>query len=271
MLESKRRAIIFLVLSLSLAILAGFLVLQKVKALNNDLGTVVSVYAANEDIASRQELKPSMITTKEIPKKYLEDYHITDVSDLENKVLVVPLSKGDVISKNILKQASVVMEENNRLISVMSDERVAFDESLEAMDRVDIIVSDKLDGNKAQTKIFMKDVKVARIAKKDNQFKGVQLEIPLDKAPELIHMQNYADSVRIIKSNVGQTTPVAEEAQETEPIVTEEAKEEANSAETKAQETTEQPKSEKEKTENTDKGDAKSNDKKAAVDKEKKE
>ena len=252
MLESKRRAIIFMLLSLSLAVLAGFLVLQKVKALNNDLGTVVSVYAANEDIASRQELKPSMITTKEIPKKYLEDYHITDVSDLENKVLVVPLSKGDVISKNILKQASVVMEENNRLISVMSDERVAFDESLEAMDRVDIIVSDKLEGNKAQTRIFMKDVKVARIAKKDNKFQGVQLEIPLDKAPELIHMQNYADSVRIIKSNVGQTTQVTGEEEETEPVVTEEPADEAKPAETKPAETTEQPNSEDKKTENTD-------------------
>ncbi|OCA80730.1 Flp pilus assembly protein CpaB [Bacillus sp. FJAT-27986] len=223
MLESKRKAIIFMLLSLFLAILAGFFVLQKVKALNNDLGTVVSVYAANEDISSRQELKPTMITTKDIPKKYLEEYHITNVSDLENKVLVVPLSKGDVISKNILKQASVVLEENNRLISMMSDERVLFDEALEALDRVDIIVSDKLEGNKAQTKIFMKDVKVARIAKKDNKFQGVQLEIPLDKAPELIHMQNYADSVRIIKSNVGQATETPEAAKKNEPVVTEEA------------------------------------------------
>jgi len=133
MLESKRRAIIFLLLSLLLAIIAGFLVLQKVKALNNDLGTVVNVYAAKSDIASRQDITPDLITTKEIPKKYLENYHITNISDLENKVAVVPLSAGDVISKNVLKQSSVVMEEHNRLISVMSDERVFFDESLEAL------------------------------------------------------------------------------------------------------------------------------------------
>lgn len=211
MLESKRRAIIFLLLSLLLAIIAGFLVLQKVKALNNDLGTVVNVYAAKSDIASRQDITPDLITTKEIPKKYLENYHITNISDLENKVAVVPLSAGDVISKNVLKQSSVVMEEHNRLISVMSDERVFFDESLEALDRVDIIVSEKF-GDKPKTTIFMKDVKVARIAKKSDKFAGVQLEVPLEQAPQLIHMQNYADSVRIVKSNVGQPTEELEEA-----------------------------------------------------------
>ncbi len=211
MLESKRRAIIFLLLSLLLAIIAGFLVLQKVKALNNDLGTVVNVYAAKSDIASRQDITPDLITTKEIPKKYLENYHITNISDLENKVAVVPLSAGDVISKNVLKQSSVVMEEHNRLISVMSDERVFFDESLEALDRVDIIVSEKF-GDKPKTTIFMKDVKVARIAKKSDKFAGVQLEVPLEQAPQLIHMQNYADSVRIVKSNVGQPAEELEEA-----------------------------------------------------------
>jgi len=58
----------------------------------------------------------------------------------------------------------------------------------------------------------MKDVKVARIAKKSDKFAGVQLEVPLEQAPQLIHMQNYADSVRIVKSNVGQPAEELEEA-----------------------------------------------------------
>lgn len=249
MLESKRRAIIFLLLSLSLAAIAGFLVLQKVKALNNDLGTVVQVFAARSDIASRQEIMPDMIMTKEIPQKYLESYHITNVSDLENKVSVVPLTSGDIISKNILKQSSVVMNEDNRLISVMADERVVFDEMLEALDRVDVIVSEKF-GDKPQTTIFMEDVKVARIAKKEDKFAGVQLEVPLAKAPELIHMQNYADSVRIVKSNVGQ--PAEETAQQKEeatpPETAEESKETKGNTEEKdekKEEQKEEPKAEK--------------------------
>lgn len=205
MLESKRRAVIFFLLSFLLAMAAGFLVLQKVKALNTDLGTVMQIYVAKTDIPSRTIIKPDMVETSEIPKKYLTDYYITDVKEMVGKVAVVPLSEGDAISRNVLKGATVVVNESNRLISMMASERVTFDEPLEALDRVDIVVSDSF-STKPETRLFMKDVKVARVAKKGATFQGIQVEIPLDKAPELIHMQNYADSVRIIKSNVGKET-----------------------------------------------------------------
>jgi Flp pilus assembly protein CpaB len=202
MLESKRKAIIFIVLSVLLALTAGFLVLKKVQALNTNLGTSVQIYVASKEISSRMLITPENIKTEEIPKKFLKDYHITDAKELVNKVSVVPLSSGDVITKNILKQAASVVEENNRLITLMKSERVFFDEPLEALDRVDVIVSHRFSG-KEETSIFMKDVKVARVAKKDDDFQGVQLEVPLEKAPELIHMQNYSDSLRIVKANVG--------------------------------------------------------------------
>ncbi|WP_316572846.1 SAF domain-containing protein [Neobacillus sp. YIM B06451] len=202
MLESKRRAIIFFVLALLLALIAGFLVLKKVQALNSDLGTMAEVFVAREDISSRTLITPNNIKKEEIPQKYLRSYHVVDVKELQNKVSVVPLSKGDIITKNVLKQSSAVVEENNRLITLMSSDRVFFDEPLEALDRVDIVVSHTFDSEE-KTEIFMKDVKVARVAKRKNEFQGVQVEVPLEKAPELIHMQNYSDSVRIIKANVG--------------------------------------------------------------------
>ncbi|XKE95559.1 flagella basal body P-ring formation protein FlgA [Metaplanococcus flavidus] len=202
MIESKRKAIIFFLLAAILAGTAGFLTLQKVKALNNDLGTMVNVYAAASDIASRSEISQNQVTVMSIPQKFVTEEHITETQDLENKVSVIPLSSGDLITKNMLKQATAVMEENNRLITLMASERVFFDEELEALDRVDIIVSLR-ENNESKTEIFMKDVKVARVASGDKKFAGVQVEIPLDDAPRLIHMQNYADSVRIIKANVG--------------------------------------------------------------------
>lgn len=202
MLETKRRAIIFFLLSLLLAMTAGFLVLKKVRDLNDELGTMVNVFVAKQDITSRTMLTPDDVTTIQIPKRFKESYHITKPEDMMNMVSVVPLSSGDIIMKNMLKQVSNTVDENNRLITLMGSDRVLFDEPLEAMDRVDIIVSHKFNG-KEETSIFMKDVKIARVAKKKDVFKGVMVEIPLDKAPELIHMQNYADSVRIIKANVG--------------------------------------------------------------------
>jgi pilus assembly protein CpaB len=222
MIESKRKAIIFFLLAAILAGTAGFLTLQKVKELNNDLGTMVDVYAAGQDISSRSMITPKDVTIEKIPKKFVTEEHITKTADLENKVSVIPLSSGDLITKNMLKQASAVLEENNRLITLMASERVFFDEQLEALDRVDIIVSLR-DKDINKTEIFMKDVKVARVANEAKKFAGVQVEVALDQAPLLIHMQNYADSVRIIKANVGsgeaEETP-AEQPAEKAPAAT---------------------------------------------------
>lgn len=203
MLESKRKAIIFFSIALLLALTAGMLILKKVQALNTNLGTMVQVAVASQEVPSRKIILPSDVAMEEIPQKYVKPYHVTDVEDLKNKVSTVPLSKGDVITQNMLKQASSVVEENNRLISLMGSDRITFDERLEALDRVDIIVSHRFN-SKEQTDYFMKDVKVAHASEKKNDFKGVLLEVPTDKAPELIHMQNYADSVRVVKANVGQ-------------------------------------------------------------------
>ena len=220
MLESKRRAIIFIMISLLLALTAGFLVMKKVGAMNDNLGTMENVYVAKKEIPSRTLIQPSDVMVIEIPKRYLADYHITDPQDLMNKVSVIPLSNGDLIMKGMLKQVSNVMNEKNRLITLMGSDRVVFDQELETLDRVDIIVSHKFNG-KEETSIFMQDVKVATeisSGEKNETFKGVQLEVPLEKAPELIHMQNYADSVRILKANVGTGTQVEEVKEEAPPV-----------------------------------------------------
>ncbi|VEF49218.1 Flp pilus assembly protein CpaB [Bacillus freudenreichii] len=203
MLESKRKAIIFFSIALLLALTAGMLILKKVQALNTNLGTMVQVAVASQEVPSRKVILPEDVAMEEIPQKYVKSYHVTDVEDLKNKVSIVPLSKGDVITQNMLKQASSVVEENNRLISLMRSDRITYDEQLEALDRVDIIVSHRFD-SKEETDYFMRDVKVAQALKKGKDFKGVLLEVPAEKAPELIHMQNYADSVRVVKANVGQ-------------------------------------------------------------------
>ncbi|WP_217588650.1 flagella basal body P-ring formation protein FlgA [Lentibacillus saliphilus] len=203
MLESKRRAIIFFVIAIILAAISGYLVLNKVKTLNADLGTMVNIYVASKDVSSRAIITPDDVMIEEIPKKYVRDEYITDPEFFMNKVSVVPLSEGDIMTKNILKEASSVTEANNRLISILRSDRVFFDEPLTALDRVDLIVSRNVDGE-IVTEVFMEDVKVARIAKNDGDFSGVQLEVTFEEAPELIHMHHYAERFRVVKANVGQ-------------------------------------------------------------------
>nr|WP_295975112.1 SAF domain-containing protein [uncultured Bacillus sp.] len=207
MLESKRRAAIFLILAFLLASAAGYLVLEKVRDLNAELGGMTKIYVAKGDIPVRTLIQENQITTMEIPKKFVNHAHITNKDELVNKVSVVPLSKEEIITKNMLKSFSNLRDENNRLVAMYPSEKVQFDQVIETLDRVDIIVSTNLNGE-PKTEIFMRDVPVAFAQGKDEKFAGVALEVSMEDAPKLIHIQNYADKVRILKANVGKEDSV---------------------------------------------------------------
>lgn len=202
MLESKRRAAIFLLIAFLLASAAGYLVLQKVKDLNSKLGGMTKIYVAKGDIPARTLIQSNQITTIEIPNKFVNKAHITDKNELLNKVLVVPVSNREIITENMLKPYSNLQKSNDRLVALYPSEKVQFDQVIEALDRVDIIVSTEENG-KHQTEIFMRDVPVVYAQGKGDKFSGVALEVSLEDAPKLIQMQNYADKVRVLKANVG--------------------------------------------------------------------
>jgi len=223
MLESKRRAIIFLTISLLLAIGAGFFVLKKVSLLNSELGGMTKIYVAASDISSRTLIQPNQVTTMEIPNRFVKDgSHVTDVKALINKVLVVPLGEGDIITQQMIKPVSNIANEKNRLVTIPQTDRINFDGLPEPMDRVDIIVSHNFD-NKPVTETFMKDVPVSAIMGTKKSFKGIVVEVPLKDAPSIIHMENYADSMRILIANVGKNdqpmeVPPKEESQNKVPV-----------------------------------------------------
>ncbi|SEU05139.1 pilus assembly protein CpaB [Salinibacillus kushneri] len=200
MIESKKRAFIFLFLAFILALIAGYFVYEKVKSLNAELGGMTEVYVAENTISPRQEISKSDVTVMEIPNKFVTDSHITNLEDLDNRVSVVQLEEGDLVTKNMIKPVSVLRDVNNRLVSLPRTERLTFDQKVQALDRVDIIVSREVDGEKV-TETFMKDVLVYHAYWEDNI--GIGVVVPAEKAEELIHMQHYADHIRILKANVG--------------------------------------------------------------------
>jgi Flp pilus assembly protein CpaB len=235
MIESKKRAFIFLFLAFLLAVAAGYLVYDKVKALNSELGGMTEVYVASGDIPSRTIIKDSQITVMEIPNKFVTDSHITSKLQLDNRVSVVPLKSGDIITKNMIKPVSNLNDEDNRLVAIYSNEKIQFDQVIEALDRVDIIVSIEEKG-KRKTELFMGDVPVSYAQGDEKDFKGIAVEVPSDIAPKLIHMQNYAEHIRILKANVGKNSnptmeeAAAEEAVSEQPAQQEEKKEEQQQA-----------------------------------------
>lgn len=211
MLEAKRRAAIFLLLAFILAAVTGYLVLEKVKELNAELGGMTSIYIAKGSIPSRSPIEASQVTKMDIPNKFVTDNHILSVDEFEHQVSIVPLNPGDIITKNMIKPVSNLQDANNRLVTMYRTDKVQFDQVLTALDRVDIIVSTNENGEK-KTEVFMKDVLVAFAKGTNENFSGIAVEVTAEQAPHLIHKQNYAEHIRVLKANVGQASSFGDAA-----------------------------------------------------------
>ncbi|WP_239672957.1 Flp pilus assembly protein CpaB [Mangrovibacillus cuniculi] len=244
MLESKRRAAIFLVLAFVLAATAGYLVLEKVKSLNAELGGMTAVYVANGEIPARTQIQESQIKTVEIPNKFVTSSHVTNKEDILDQVVVVPLKEEELITSNIIKPYSNLRKEENRLVAMYPSEKIMFDQVIEPLDRVDIITSVEANGQdgKYKTEVFMRDVPVAYAQGAEDDFRGVALEVSMEDAAKLIHAQNYADKIRVLKANAGATDSVLPEQSKPEEKVEKPAAKEEQPAKTETpKETTEKP------------------------------
>jgi len=102
----------------------------------------------------------------------------------------------------MLKSHSNLLNENNRLVALIRTDKIIFDQEVTALDRIDIIVSQEVDGEK-KTELIMKDVPVAYAQGTGENFAGVAVEVSSSEATKLIHYQNYAEYIRILKANAG--------------------------------------------------------------------
>lgn len=209
MQDAKRKAIIFLVLALVLAGIAGFMFLQKVSAVDSRLGNMTTVYVAKKSISSREPLQPDFFEAKEVPTQFVQESSVTSLDAVQlgdytlpisQLVSVVPLSEGELLTDNILKAKSMLTADNKRMVTLSQSDKVLFDGSLENNDRVDLVVSDQKDGG-AETEIFMRDVPIVGVAEdKNGNVTGVGLEVSLEEARKLIHKQNFSMSIRVLKA-----------------------------------------------------------------------
>ncbi|SFJ36441.1 hypothetical protein [Thermoflavimicrobium dichotomicum] len=207
--DTKRRAWLFLGLSLLLAAVAGYLFLQKVHAVNQTLGEKVKIYIAKKNIASYELLREEDFQGIEIPKQFVKGSAVIDLYaiqidqntyPLHRLVSVVPMTQGELLTSHVLKPKGDVMSKEKRLVSLSRSERIGFDAPIDFHDQVDIVVSGKIGNSEPKTMVLMRNVPVKGIVKDEKgNVVAVGLEMTLPEAERLIHEQNFAISIRVLK------------------------------------------------------------------------
>ncbi|WJH34654.1 SAF domain-containing protein [Paenibacillus sp. CC-CFT747] len=139
MFESRRRAVIFTSLSILMALTATILFSNYIKSTKQSMGELAQVLVAKTDIVAGRPIDPDSFTTEEVPRKYLLPSVIQTKEELKNKITVVPIPKGQVITTSVLRDNTVVSGDLRQVI--LRAPMAVFDDSIDVFDKVDIIVS----------------------------------------------------------------------------------------------------------------------------------
>jgi Flp pilus assembly protein CpaB len=225
MIDSKRKAIIFLSISFILAVVAAGVILVQISQAQERLGETVKVAAAAEDIKSYHEIDlEEDIKWIELPKSSAYDSFITDKKELKNVISLVDIKKDDILTGTLIRE-KVNIPADERVVWLNATEIVLIDQGVVEGDKVDIIVSREID-KKLETKRLLSNVPVVQIETPDEkQEEGpaerIKISLSVEESEQLIHYQNFAKQIRVLRVN-----QVADEA-ETSKGVSNEANQEA--------------------------------------------
>ncbi|UOE92265.1 MULTISPECIES: SAF domain-containing protein [Bacillaceae] len=219
MINAKRKAFLFLSLAFILALFTAFYVLTEISKAQEALGETIRVAVAKQDLRSYSVLTPDKIDWIEVPRSTQQSSYILNASEIEESIVIVNLAKGDLLTNNIVRPV-IDIPNNHRIVWLNPTSNVIFDQSVTGGDIVDIIVSYK-DGNDHLTKRRFQDVDVVTAEERDSKVL-IKVSMDLQDAEELIHFQNTAQQIRVLRvnhiSSSSEELPLEEVPDETEAL-----------------------------------------------------
>ncbi|MEK5071573.1 hypothetical protein [Sporosarcina sp. FSL K6-1508] len=217
MIDSKRKAIIFLTISFVLAVVTAGVVLVQISQAQERLGEMVEVASVTKDVASYSEIDMNTIEWVKFPKNNASSFFITDKKELEEVITIVNLDSGDLLTKNLVRKR-LDIPVNERVVWLNATEIVLIDQQVTEGDLVDVIVSREVEKS-VETKRLLSNIKVVQIEKGLEGSEGIKISLPLEQAEQLIHYQNFAKQIRVLRVNQAEDDKTSTVVDPPKPII----------------------------------------------------
>ncbi|MEV0095988.1 Flp pilus assembly protein CpaB [Streptomyces sp. NPDC050738] len=98
----QRRGIILLLLSVLCAFAAFAGVLAVIRDVNSKVGSEVTAYRVKNDIAPYKQLDEDDFARTKMPKRWLSDNAITNLSEIRGKIAVTQLKSGSLLQSDMI-------------------------------------------------------------------------------------------------------------------------------------------------------------------------
>jgi pilus assembly protein CpaB len=204
-----------------IAVAAGLAFFVYLAQLEAEIGLTQSVVVAAQPIPARALITPDMLTTKELPVKYLAPSYILNVGDLTsgNTTALINIAPGEYLQQNMVSQ-NAGLEPGKRAVSVAVDGVTSVGNSVRQGNFVDIVVSYIDTSGERKTELLLQNVKVLAVdtllpaqggpggqtylpAGVEGEVELVPttivtLELPPEEALRVTHAANFAEELRLL-------------------------------------------------------------------------
>ncbi|MFC0477339.1 hypothetical protein ACFFHF_19265 [Robertmurraya beringensis] len=200
MIDAKRKAIIFLTLSFLLAVATAGVILMQITEAQKKLGKTVAVAAAAKNIGSYREIKESDITWVELPETSAYESFITDEKELKEAISVVEIEEGDLLTSSLVRK-KLDIPENERVVWLNATEAVLIDQEVAEGDLVDLVVARNDENDNLVTERFLNNIRVVQVEEVKEGAPRVKIALSIEEAERVIHFQNSAVQLRVLRVN----------------------------------------------------------------------
>lgn len=217
----RRKGWILSIASVVLSIIAGTAFFIYLAQLEAEIGVKQTVVVAVSPIPARSLITSDMLTTVEIPLKYLSPSYILSPADLldGNTTTLINIAPGEYVQQNMVSHNSG-LEPGKRAVSIAVDSVTSVGNSVRQGNYVDIVISYVDQDGHNKTEVMLQNVKVLAVdnllpaqggtggqtylpAGYEGELKLAPtriatFELSLDDALKLTHAANYADEIRLV-------------------------------------------------------------------------
>lgn len=218
----QRRGVLFLVIAAIGAIAVFFAVVSYVNSVEDQVGNRETAWVLRTNVAAYQPLTPDDLQKVEIPKRWLPDGSIGDLSELPGRVTAATMAKGTLLQNSNLVPAPT-LRAGEREIAIMVDADTGVAGKIEPGDHVDVwaTYSPDVTGSGPRTKLIAQDLLVITVggqvntkkqsltgATTDTQSVPVTFATTQDQIKALTYAESFAQETRLALRPPGDSSEV---------------------------------------------------------------
>uniref|UniRef100_A0AAU2V347 Flp pilus assembly protein CpaB n=1 Tax=Streptomyces sp. NBC_00003 TaxID=2903608 RepID=A0AAU2V347_9ACTN len=206
----QRRGIILLLLSVLCALGAFAGVLTVIGDVNSKVGPEVTAYKLKDDIPAYTPLKADLFVKTSMPKRWLSQGAVTDISDVNGKMAATRLTRGSLLQNGMFTERPQ-LKPGEQEIAIMIDAATGVAGKINASDTVNIFATFAAtkQGDTPESKLIVANARVIAVgqlqalnpdaAAKNQTTQAVPITFALSTldAQRVAYAESFATHVRL--------------------------------------------------------------------------